>query len=696
MPSYVIGVDFGTESGRAVVIDPTDGRELGSSVYPYANGVIDETLPAPDTDVRLAPEWALQDPEDYLRTFQQAIPAAIAAAGVDAGDVIGVGIDFTACTMLPAKADGTPLATLPEFRRNPHAWVKLWKHHAAQPEADLINATARERGEDWLPRYGGKISSEWFYSKALQILDEAPEIYDAADRLIEAADWAIWRLTGNETRNSCTAGYKAIWSKAEGFPDEDYFAALDPRLATVVDEKMSRDINSIGEKAGELTEEAAAWTGLRPGTAVAVANVDAHVSVPAVTVTEPGRMVMVMGTSTCHLVLGEKTANVEGMCGVVEDGILPGLFGYEAGQSGVGDIFAWFVDNLVPAEYFETAEREGLDVHQVLEREAARLAPGQSGLVALDWVNGNRSILVDVDLSGLILGATMATKAHEVYRALIESTAFGTRKIIESFEACGRAHQGHRGLWRPARQEQAADADLRRCHRAGVLHRGLQPGTRPWLGDVGSRGCGGCQRRLRHHRGRHCRHGPSARRALRARAGGSGGVRRALCRVRAAARLLRAWRQRRHEAAAGDPRSRPGGLAARPAWASSWFRDSRSVGHPAARGVVDPWIPARWASWTSRGSRSARIGPLVPARRDCHPAGGRDCLTGPSNGRFGAVRPGRGPTGPLSGRAAGNNRSAAVHGRWPFLIPGQRAMTPTTGHDRHDPRPPAQPGRNGR
>ena len=437
MAKYVIGVDFGTESGRAVVIDAADGHELASAVYPYSHGVIDETLPAPDDDVRLAPEWALQDPDDYLRTFQQAVPEAVRSAGVDPADVIGVGIDFTACTMLPVKADGTPLATLPEFRRQPHAWVKLWKHHAAQPEADRINATARELGEDWLPRYGGKISSEWFYSKSLQILDEAPDIYAAADRLIEAADWVVWRLTGRETRNSCTAGYKAIWSKQEGFPDADYFGALDPRLATIIDDKMSRHITSIGDTAGELTAEAAAWTGLPEGTAVAVANVDAHVSVPAVTVTEPNRMVMVMGTSTCHMVLGERQVDVEGMCGVVEDGILPGLFGYEAGQSGVGDIFAWFVENLVPAEYFETAEREGLDVHQVLEREAARLAPGQSGLIALDWVNGNRSILVDVDLSGLILGATMATRAHEVYRALIEATAFGTRRIIESFEASG-------------------------------------------------------------------------------------------------------------------------------------------------------------------------------------------------------------------------------------------------------------------
>jgi L-ribulokinase len=435
--SYVIGVDFGTESGRAVVIDAANGRELGSSVYAYANGVIDEALPAPDDDVHLAPDWALQDPDDYLRTFQVAVPAAIAAAGVDSADVIGVGVDFTACTMLPTKSDGTPLATLPEFRRDPHAWVKLWKHHAAQPEADLINETARDRGEEWLPRYGGKISSEWFYSKALQILDESPAVYDAADRFVEAADWVIWRLTGIELRNSCTAGYKAIWSKQDGFPSPEYFAALDPRLANIVDEKMGRDVVSIGEKAGELTDEAAAWTGLRPGTAVAVANVDAHVSVPAVTVTQPGRMVMVMGTSTCHLVLGEKSANVEGMCGVVEDGILPGLFGYEAGQSGVGDIFAWFVDNLVPAEYFEQAEREGIDVHAVLEREAAKLVPGQSGLVALDWMNGNRSVLVDVDLSGMILGATLATKAPEVYRALIEATAFGTRTIIESFEASG-------------------------------------------------------------------------------------------------------------------------------------------------------------------------------------------------------------------------------------------------------------------
>ena len=217
-PRYAVGVDFGTESGRAVLVDCADGRELGTAVYAYRNGVIDERLPAPDDDVRLEPDWALQDPEDYVRTFQEAVPALLAETGVDPADVVGVGIDFTACTMLPTLADGTPLCLLDELRRNPHAWVKLWKHHAAQPEADRINAVAAERGEPWLPRYGGKISSEWFFAKALQILDEAPEVYDRADRLIEAADWVVWQLTGVETRNTCTAGYKAMWSKRDGFP----------------------------------------------------------------------------------------------------------------------------------------------------------------------------------------------------------------------------------------------------------------------------------------------------------------------------------------------------------------------------------------------------------------------------------------------------------------------------------------------
>jgi len=430
---YVIGVDFGTLSGRAAIVDVSTGEEIASSFHPYANGVIDEHLPG--SSIRLEPDWALQDPDDYLEVFKQAIPAALKYSGVSSEDVIGIGIDFTACTMLPTKADGTPLSFLSEWRQRPHAWVKLWKHHAAQPEANRLNAIARETGfGDILERYGGKISSEWFFPKAWQILNEDPGLYAAADRLIEAADWVVWQLTDVETRNSCTAGYKAMWSKVDGFPPKAFFKALDPRLENIVEEKMKREILPLGVKAGSLTPQAAAWTGLKAGTAVAVANVDAHVSVPAATVTESGRMVMIMGTSICHMVIGESEQIVPGMCGVVMDGIVPNKPGFEAGQSCVGDHFQWFTENCVPYEYHQAAEQAGISVHQYLEVKAAAQKPGESGLLALDWWNGNRSVLVDVDLTGMMLGMTLLSKPEDIYRALIEATAYGTRLIIETFE----------------------------------------------------------------------------------------------------------------------------------------------------------------------------------------------------------------------------------------------------------------------
>jgi L-ribulokinase len=419
-----LGIDFGTESARALLVDCDDGTELGTSVYEYEHGVVDARLPAPDHDVELEPDWALQDPRDYIRSMQIAVPRLLAETGVSPADVVGVGIDFTSCTMLPTLADGTPLCELDELRREPQAWVKLWKHHAAQPEADRINAVAMERGEAWLPSYGGRISSEWFFAKALQILDEAPEIYARAERLIEACDWAVWQLTGVETRSACAAGYKAMWSKRDGFPAREYFAALDPRFEHVVDEKMSRNLLPPGTRAGGLCERAAAWTGLLPGTPVAVANVDFHASAPAAAVTAPGTLAMIMGTSNGHLLLGDRLEHVEGMCGVVEDGIVPGFFGYEAGQSGLGDIFGWFV-------------RMVGGTHEALTAEAARLRPGETGLLALDWWNGNRSVLVDADLRGLLVGMTLATRPPDIYRALIEATAFGTRVIVEAFERAG-------------------------------------------------------------------------------------------------------------------------------------------------------------------------------------------------------------------------------------------------------------------
>ncbi len=436
MGTYTIGVDFGTESGRATLVDVRTGEQLATAVFEYTHGVIDEALPG---GKKLGHDWALQDPDDYLRVLEHTIPAVMKQARVKPSEIIGLGIDFTACTMLPVKADGTPLCRLERFVNNPHAWVKLWKHHAAQPQADKVNDVAEKTGQSWLPRYGGKISSEWFFPKALQILEEAPAVYKAADRLMEAADWVIWQLTGNERRNACTAGYKAIWSADEGYPPSSYFKALDPRFETVVDDKMSRDIYPIGDKAGTLTDEMARRTGLKPGTAVAVANVDAHVAVPAATVTEPGKMVMIMGTSICHMVLGTKKHLVEGMCGYVKDGIIPGYYGYEAGQSGAGDILAWFVDNCVPGPYDAAAKEDGLDIHGYLEKLASGYKVGQSGVLCLDWFNGNRSVLVDAQLSGMILGATITTPPEAIYRGMIESIAFGTNVIIENFTQSGVA-----------------------------------------------------------------------------------------------------------------------------------------------------------------------------------------------------------------------------------------------------------------
>jgi L-ribulokinase len=432
---YTIGVDFGTESGRALLVDVATGEEVATAVHAYRNGVIDERLPA--SGVRLEPDWALQDPNDYIEVLKQAVPAVLQQSGVDPTEVIGLATDFTACTILPVKSDGTPLCNLSAFRSRPHAWVKLWKHHAAQPEASKLNDIARRQGFGFLDRYGGKISSEWLVPKVWQIVDEDPEIYAAADRIIEAADWIVWQLTGSETRNLTAAGYKGLWSKREGFPPRAFFEALDPRLGTLVEEKMATDIRGLGEKAGELSAQAAGWTGLKAGTTVAIGNLDAHVSVPAATVAEPGRMVIIMGTSNCHMVMSAQEAIVPGMCGCVEDGIMPGLFGYEAGQACVGDHFAWFTANCVPSAYERAASDRGISVHQLLEEKASALAVGESGLLALDWWNGNRSVLVDVELTGLLVGMTLATKPEEIYRALIEATAYGTRMIIETFQANG-------------------------------------------------------------------------------------------------------------------------------------------------------------------------------------------------------------------------------------------------------------------
>lgn len=431
---YSIGVDYGTQSGRAVLVEVATGNIIAQAVKEYTHGVMDEYLP---DGTRLETDWALQHPKDYIEVLETTIPTVLKEAGVPKEDVIGMAIDFTACTILPIDKEGTPLCFKEEYKSKPHSWVKLWKHHAAQAEANKLNKIAEDRGEDFLQRYGGKISSEWMIPKIMQILEEAPEIYNVTDRFMEATDWVTMCLTGEEKRNSCTAGYKAMWNKQKGYPSTEFFKALDPRLENVIQNKLSNDIYSLGEKAGELTESMAVKIGLCKGTAVGIANVDAHVSLPAVGITEAGKMLMIMGTSTCDILLGTEEKIVPGMCGVVEDGVLPGFFGYESGQSCVGDHFEWFVNNCVPQEYEEEAKKAGQNIHQFLTEKANKLKVGESGLLALDWWNGNRSVLVDVDLTGMMLGMTLLTKPEEMYRALIEATAFGKNIIIETFEEAG-------------------------------------------------------------------------------------------------------------------------------------------------------------------------------------------------------------------------------------------------------------------
>jgi L-ribulokinase len=432
--AYVVGVDFGTLSGRAVVVDARGGAELGSAVHAYPHGVIERVLPA--TGAELPPQWALQDPGDWLEVLRAAVPRALAASGVAPERVVGIGTDFTASTPLPVLADGTPLCKVQGLEDRPHAYPKLWKHHAAQRHADRINDLAEARGEPWLPRYGGRISSEWEFAKALQVLDEDPEIYERMDRWVEGADWIIWQLCGAETRNVCTAGYKGIHQDGR-YPSEDFLRALDERFADFVGAKLEGPLWPLGARAGGLTREAAEWTGLPEGIAVAVGNVDAHVTAPTVGAVDPGQMVAIMGTSTCHIMNGDSLAEVPGMCGVVDGGIVPGLWGYEAGQSAVGDIFGWFVDQCVPPRYHDEARDRGLDLHAYLSELGARQKVGQHGLLALDWNGGNRSVLVDHELTGLIVGLTLATRAEDIYRALIEATAFGTRRILEAFTDAG-------------------------------------------------------------------------------------------------------------------------------------------------------------------------------------------------------------------------------------------------------------------
>ena len=433
MPGYSIGIDFGSLSARAVVMDLNSGEIVSSAVSEYEHGILTDRLP---NGVPLAVDWAVQIPQDYLDSLSESVRKAVSGAGISLEQIKGIGLDVTASTMLPIDADGKPLCEDPRFSQDPNSYIKVWKHHAAQKYADRIEAAAEIDGSGLLDPFGGHISGEHFLPKAMQIAIESPELYKASDRILEVGDWLVRMLCGTESRGYCGAAFKTYYSEETGDVPASFFENISPMLRGLSD-KYPRNIVFPGDRAGILTEEGAAVLGLVPGIPVAAAGVDAHTTVYGCGVSRPGQFLMIIGTSTCEMLLSDTLSCVDGISGVVHDSIFKDTYTYECGQSGIGDMFAWFADNQVPSEYHREAEEKKLTVQQLLTQKASGLHPGENGLVALDWWNGVRSTLMDFSLSGVIAGLTTETTPEEIYRALLESTAFGCRKIIDTLEDSG-------------------------------------------------------------------------------------------------------------------------------------------------------------------------------------------------------------------------------------------------------------------
>lgn len=430
---YVIGLDYGTLSARAVLVCVDSGEVIEESVYPYPHGILESV---PNIEEKLPADFAIQEIDDYVEAMYYTVREVIMKSGCKAENVIGIGIDATSSTFLPLSETGIPLCKTERFRAEPHAQLKLWKHHGAQEEADRITALARERKEKFMMRCGGRVNAEWMLPKLMEIAGKAPDLYEATDNFMEVSDYLVYLLTGEVTRCMCHAGYKLLWNEEDGYPSEDFLKTLQPRLRSLREKLKGREIQ-VGECAGGLTAEAAARLGLKAGTAVAASLIDAHVAVPSVGIDGPDKALIILGTSCCMLLCSEKLSYIQGISGCVRNAVLPGLYAYEAGQSAVGDLFEWFVSNCVPGSYEREASELGISIHTLLSDKAARLAPGESGLIALDWWNGNRSCLADANLSGMILGLTLRTKPEEIYRALLEAAAYGIRAIFEEFEKSG-------------------------------------------------------------------------------------------------------------------------------------------------------------------------------------------------------------------------------------------------------------------
>jgi L-ribulokinase len=431
--TYALGLDYGTQSVRALVADTRTGEEIGTGVYEYPSGTGGILLDAGD------PNLARQDPQDYLDGLEASVEAALAEArsttdAFEASDIAGIGLDATGSTPLPVDGNGQPLAFDERFADDLSAHVWLWKDHTGHAEAEEITALAREMRPEYVAKCGGTYSSEWFWSKILHCLRTAPEVFEAAHTWVEHADWMTAVLTGTEhpdklQRSICAAGHKAMFHDDwGGYPDEEFLGELDERLPPLR-RTLPDTAHDISDTAGALTPEWAERLGLSEDLPVAAGAIDAHLGGVGSGI-RPGTMVKIIGTSTCDLMvtpLERDMPDVPGLCGIVPESILPEHYGLEAGQSAVGDIFDWYVNTVKP---------DGM-THDELTAEARQLAPGESGLLALDWHNGNRTVLVDQRLTGGMIGTTLHTTPAETYRALVEATAFGARVIMERYEEYG-------------------------------------------------------------------------------------------------------------------------------------------------------------------------------------------------------------------------------------------------------------------
>ncbi len=437
MKRLVIGIDFGTLSARALLMDAKNGNEIATALFPYPHGVMDRTLPC-GTAVESA--GAYQDPRDYIEALSYLIPEVCRAGETTPDQIAALGIDFTTCTVLPIDESGTPLCTLPVFETNPHAWVKLWKHHSASAQAEKLTAVALSRKEPFLDFYGGRFSSEWMLPKILETLEKAPEVYAKTHRFIEAGDWISLVLTGNETHAPAFAHLKASLVPGIGFPSDSYLTAVDPRLKGLYGTKISTDIAIIGQIAGRLNERGAKITSLPIGIPLSLPILDAGGAMPALGITKEKELLVILGTSGVLMLNDKQARSISGICGCLGKGILPDYYTYEAGVSAIGDVFDWYLRTCLPKREFDAARAAGKNIHAHLRSQVEGDKPGQSGLLALDWLSGDRCVFNDQSLTGTIMGLTLQTTPARIYRALIESTAFGMKRSADSFKATGMTY----------------------------------------------------------------------------------------------------------------------------------------------------------------------------------------------------------------------------------------------------------------